>query len=650
MPDRPLPRLAGNRLFTKRLDQDPLGEILRARRNDGSAPGAFELVRRFSGAGIDTTALAAAAKSSTMVISSLKGPGIAKGAAIFEAEGFVHLGNEYSPGHSLGRLLEKTVEEGFPVAVDQSLLIVDKIISALDTAYQFRVDDTRVQHRFVVPAFVWVTEEGEVRLTGFGVGDALSKMSAQGKLAEAYGRYLAPESRGGAKAGKNGDVYSASAILLELLTGEKAPADPSPAFLDDATIAAEGSNLPDDLRALLGKGLAKDPAARFETITDLKKELSKILFGGAYAPTTFNLAFFMNNLFRGEMEQEAKERAQEETLDPAAFAPKKEASKPVPAPAAPPAPPPPAAPSFSSAAPEPSGGGKGMLFAIVGVVVVGGAIAAYFLTRKPEPSAGGASTAQPAATPAPAPPAPSLTAQATNLDPKAFEEEVRKRVAEEMTRIEAQMKSEQDAAKKKEQEKQLAALKAQQAEVIQKQEAAKKAEATSDTSTKKVDDDAAAKKAKEATEAARKLEETLRATEKAAAQMAATPSAPASAAPAPPPPTPVPTPPPAGGEKAVKEGDLVDQGQVDTPPVIVDRVRPNYPRVALMRKSQGIVILSMLVNEKGKVIDVKVLRGAQDTLLNDAAIDAARDYKFEPATAGGKKVKTWFSETITFKP
>jgi len=73
----------------------------------------------------------------------------------------------------------------------------------------------------------------------------------------------------------------------------------SASVLAGAQMAHDGVPFPKDIADLLGRGLATDPAARPEGVSELKKELSKILFAGNYAPTTFNLAFFMNNLFRG---------------------------------------------------------------------------------------------------------------------------------------------------------------------------------------------------------------------------------------------------------------------------------------------------------------------------------------------------------------
>ena len=67
------------------------------------------------------------------------------------------------------------------------------------------------------------------------------------------------------------------------------------------------------------------------------KTLNKYMFEGQYNPTTFNLAFFMHNLFRQEIEKESQEIEVEKTLP----LPTVKEEKPAEAPAAIPAPPPP---------------------------------------------------------------------------------------------------------------------------------------------------------------------------------------------------------------------------------------------------------------------------------------------------------------------
>ncbi|KAB2957273.1 MAG: TonB family protein [Thermoanaerobaculia bacterium] len=67
-------------------------------------------------------------------------------------------------------------------------------------------------------------------------------------------------------------------------------------------------------------------------------------------------------------------------------------------------------------------------------------------------------------------------------------------------------------------------------------------------------------------------------------------------------------------------------------------------------KVEGTVVLSLLVDERGRVLEVKIERGVQrDVGLNEAAATAARSAKFRPATKDGVAVKIWYQLTIPFK-
>lgn len=74
-----------------------------------------------------------------------------------------------------------------------------------------------------------------------------------------------------------------------------------------------------------------------------------------------------------------------------------------------------------------------------------------------------------------------------------------------------------------------------------------------------------------------------------------------------------------------------------------------YPREAVQNGIQGRVLVDFIIDEKGKVRDVKVLRGV-DPLLDDEAvrvISASPDWK--PARISGEKVKSEMSLYVEFK-
>jgi TonB family protein len=69
---------------------------------------------------------------------------------------------------------------------------------------------------------------------------------------------------------------------------------------------------------------------------------------------------------------------------------------------------------------------------------------------------------------------------------------------------------------------------------------------------------------------------------------------------------------------------------VDAMPKLLSRSEPVYPREALRQGTEGKVYVQVLVERDGHVADVIVLKSDAD-VLNQAALEAARKFKFAPA-------------------
>ena len=74
---------------------------------------------------------------------------------------------------------------------------------------------------------------------------------------------------------------------------------------------------------------------------------------------------------------------------------------------------------------------------------------------------------------------------------------------------------------------------------------------------------------------------------------------------------------------------------------------PRYPRLARKRKYQGVVILEATTSPKGKVVRIKVLRSIP--MLDQAAIDAVKQWVYEPMIIKGKPRAVTFTVTVRFK-
>jgi protein TonB len=75
-------------------------------------------------------------------------------------------------------------------------------------------------------------------------------------------------------------------------------------------------------------------------------------------------------------------------------------------------------------------------------------------------------------------------------------------------------------------------------------------------------------------------------------------------------------------------------------------VNPVYPKIAQAAKVQGIVILEATIAKDGSVRDVKVLRSIP--MLDQAAIDAVRQWQYTPTLLNGVPVDVVMTVTVNF--
>jgi protein TonB len=104
-----------------------------------------------------------------------------------------------------------------------------------------------------------------------------------------------------------------------------------------------------------------------------------------------------------------------------------------------------------------------------------------------------------------------------------------------------------------------------------------------------------------------------------------------------------------GGGDVVIEEELPspeDFVPVEQQPELVEKPPPVYPELAQMSKIEGTVIVRVLVGKDGKVKDAILGKGVND-MLDQAAIDAAKNYVFKPAMQNKKPVAVWVA--IPFK-
>ena len=96
------------------------------------------------------------------------------------------------------------------------------------------------------------------------------------------------------------------------------------------------------------------------------------------------------------------------------------------------------------------------------------------------------------------------------------------------------------------------------------------------------------------------------------------------------------------------EGKPLVGGYVKAP-VVVNRIEPVYTDAAKRNRLKGAVIAEVLVDTNGFAREVRILKPLPDG-LTDSAIDALRQWRFQPATQNGQPVDAVFGLSLKFPP
>ena len=82
-----------------------------------------------------------------------------------------------------------------------------------------------------------------------------------------------------------------------------------------------------------------------------------------------------------------------------------------------------------------------------------------------------------------------------------------------------------------------------------------------------------------------------------------------------------------------------------TAPLRIFAPQPQYTEEARRARVQGVVILQAIVDCRGNVTDITVLKGLP-LGLTEAAIDAISRWRFEPARLDGRPVSVYYNLTV----
>lgn len=217
---------------------------------------------------------------------ALNHPGVLAVYDVGVHEGMPYLVTELLEGATLG---ERLAAGRLPVA--NAIDYAAQVAQALAVAHAHGV-----VHRDLKPANLFVTSNGRVKILDFGLAKqtrpvdtdlALTDVAAQATLPHAVlgtAGYMAPEQIRGQTVDHRADIFSFGCVLLEMLEGRRAfagdsPADTMSAILKEPPPELTSSverRIPFALRRIVRRCLEKDPAARFQSTSDLAFALESL--------------------------------------------------------------------------------------------------------------------------------------------------------------------------------------------------------------------------------------------------------------------------------------------------------------------------------------------------------------------------------------
>jgi Tol biopolymer transport system component len=216
------------------------------------------------------------------LLASLNHPNIAAIYGLEEHEGLRGLVLELVDGSTLADRLARGA-----LSVTEALTIARQIASALDAAHE-----RGIVHRDLKPSNIKITSAGVVKVLDFGIarasttdGDAGSTATQATRTGVVLGTsaYMSPEQARGRAVDKRTDIWAFGCVLYEMLTGRAAFAgdttsDTIARVLDrEPSMDALPTGLPNPIRRLVMRCLAKDPSERLRDIADARFEIADAL-------------------------------------------------------------------------------------------------------------------------------------------------------------------------------------------------------------------------------------------------------------------------------------------------------------------------------------------------------------------------------------
>ncbi len=195
-------------------------------------------------------------------------------------EGCYFIAMEYLPGEDFSSLLRHSSKAKQYVPTGVVLKVISDAAAGLHYAHEFADPDGKplgIVHRDISPSNLFVSFSGHVKVLDFGIARAESRLASTmaGTVKGKY-QYMAPEQASSLPVDRRADVFALGVSLYEALTLRRAFARDNELAVLKAVLENDyvkprvhRPDLSPELEAIVVRALAKDPAQRYQSASDL---------------------------------------------------------------------------------------------------------------------------------------------------------------------------------------------------------------------------------------------------------------------------------------------------------------------------------------------------------------------------------------------